>query len=254
MSVPGTEMQHAGRAGRADCVRQLPSLRQSLGSAADRGRSQARFGAEGLLRHRDLRPGTDWHRDIEERVRASRWSSGVGPRWVTIADERGRRRVLQPEEEDVVRTEIEAALRGAGRVVPVLVDDAALPSREGLPRPFRPITSLNAVTLRNASWNQDLESLVGALAARRRSRPRSRRPPGPRPEAWEPAPGGPGQNHYRRIAKAVSRGALVPVLGAGAHAAADGGNWEPGCGRLPDAAELSSRWPVSSRWSPSRPT
>ena len=71
----------------------------------------------------------------------------IGPQWVTIADERGRRRVLQPEEEDVVRTEIEAALRGGGRVVPVLVDDAALPARDALPRPFRPITALNAVTL-----------------------------------------------------------------------------------------------------------
>ena len=45
-----------------------------------------------------------------------------------------------------MRTEIEAALRGGGRVVPVLVDDAALPPRDALPRPFRPITSLNAVT------------------------------------------------------------------------------------------------------------
>ena len=117
---------------------------------------------------RDLRPGTDWHRDIEDRVRAADVVVAViGPQWVAIADERGRRRVVQPEEEDVVRTEIEAALRGGGRVVPVLVDGAALPSRDVLPRPFRPITSLNAVTLRHASWDQDLETLVGALAAPR---------------------------------------------------------------------------------------
>jgi hypothetical protein len=202
---------------------------------------RARLGPESVFFDtRDLRPGTDWHRDIEDRVRtADVVVAVIGPHWVTIADERGRRRVLQPEEEDVVRTEIEAALRG-GRVVPVLVDDAALPSRDALPRPFRPITSLNAVTLRHASWDQDLETLIDALAspapvaapqpavAERRS-----------PDEWVPAQGGPAESHYRRIAKALLRGGLVPVLGAGVHAATDGVKWQPGCGRLPDAAELA---------------
>ena len=159
---------------------------------------------------------------------------------MAIADERGRRRVVQPEEEDVVRTEIEAALRGRGRVVPVLVDDAALPSRDALPRPFRPITSLNAVSLRHASWDQDLEALVGALAA---PAPAATAGPAaaerPAPDEWEPTPGGPGESHYSRVAKALSQGELVPVLGAGVHAAAGDGTWEPGCGRLPDAAELA---------------
>ena len=188
-----------------------------------------------------MRLGADWQRDIEDRVRAADVVVAViGPQWVTIADERGRGRVVQSEEVDVVRTEIEAALRGGVRVVPVLVDDAALLSREVLPRPFRPITSLNAVALRRASWDQDLEALVGALsvlaplaavqpAAAERAAP----------EAWEPAPGGPAENHYRRIAKALSRGVLVPVVGAGVHQAAGAGTWEPGCGRPPDAGELA---------------
>jgi hypothetical protein len=203
---------------------------------------RARFGADDVFFDtRDLRPGTDWHRDIEDRVRAADVVVAViGPHWVAIADERGRRRVLDPDEEDVVRTEIEAALRGGGRVVPVLVDGAALPSRDVLPRPFRPITALNAVALRHASWDQDLEALAGALAAPA---------PGATPEPaaaeragrdeWEPAPGGPPESHYRRIAKALSQGMLVPVLGAGVHGAAGAGTWEPGCGRLPDAAELA---------------
>jgi hypothetical protein len=249
VSVSGTDMRQspAEQAGPVVFV----SYRRSDSPAAARQVAdalKARFGADKVFFDtRDLRPGSDWHRDIEERVRASQVVVVViGPRWVAIADERGRRRVLQPEEEDVVRTEIEAALRGGGRVVPVLVDDAALPARDALPRPFRPITSLNAVTLRHASWDQDVEALVGALAAPApveapvpgaALRPAAAPPAGP--ESWEPAPGGPGESHYRRIAKAISRGVVVPVLGAGAHAAADAGEWEPGSGRLPNAAELA---------------
>jgi TIR domain/SIR2-like domain len=243
VSVSGTDIRQApaGHAGPTVFV----SYRRSDSPSAARQIAdalKARFGADNVFFDtRDLAAGTDWHRDIEERVRASDVIVAViGPHWVTIADERGRRRVLAPEEEDIVRTEIEAALRGGGRVVPVLVDDATLPARDVLPRPFRPITSLNAVSLRHASWDQDLETLVGALAAPApvpAPPPATAAPAGP--ESWEPAPGGPGAGHYRRVAKALSRGALVPVLGAGVHAAVDAGEWRPGCGRLPDAGELA---------------
>src|SRR5512144_1193175 len=162
MSVPDTDMRRspARRTGPTVFV----SYRRSDSPSAARQIAdalRAQFGSENVfLDTQDLRPGTDWHRDIEDRVRASDVIVAViGPQWVTIADERGRRRVVQPEEEDVVRTEVEAALRSGGRVVPVLVDDAELPPREALPRPFRPITALNAVTLRHASWDRDLESL-----------------------------------------------------------------------------------------------
>lgn len=203
---------------------------------------KARFGTESVFFDtRDLRPGTDWHRHIEDRVRGANVTIAViGPQWVTLADERGRRRVLHPQEEDVVRTEIEAALRGGGQVVPVLVDDAALPPRDVLPRPFRPITALNAVTLRHATWDRDLEALVDALAA-----PTPAAAPEPvvatqlARDDWEPAAGGPGESHYRRVATALSRGDLVPVIGAGVNSSDHAGNWEPGCGRLPDAAELA---------------
>jgi hypothetical protein len=242
MSVAGIDTQQAPTAHTEPTV--FVSYRRSDSPSAARQVAdalRARFGDERVFFDtRDLAPGTDWHRDIEDRVRSADVVVAViGPHWVSIADERGRRRVLQPEEEDVVRTEIEAALRGGGRVVPVLVDDAALPARESLPRPFRPITALNAVTLRHASWDQDLEALIDALAAP---------PPVPAPETvvaepsqteWEPAPGGPGESHYRRAGKALSRGNLIPVLGAGTAAATGGAQWEPGSGRLPSAADLA---------------
>jgi hypothetical protein len=244
MSVTGIDTQQPPAALAGPTV--FVSYRRSDSPSAARQVADAlrgRFGDERVFFDtRDLLPGTDWHRDIEDRVRSADVVVAViGPQWVTIADERGRRRVLQPEEEDVVRTEIEAALRGGGRVVPVLVDDAALPSRESLPRPFRPITSLNAVTLRHSSWDQDLESLIDALAA---APPpvvasETREAEGRAQHEWEPAPGRPAEAHYRRVAKAFSRGTLIPVLGAGIATATDGVPWEPGCGRLPSAADLA---------------
>ncbi len=215
---------------------------------------RARYGADSVFFDtRDLSPGTDWHREIEERVRAADVIVAViGPQWVAIADERGRRRVLQPEEEDVVRTEIEAALRGGGRVVPVLVDDAALPARDTLPRPFRPITALNAVTLRHATWERDVESLIDALATAPAPvpAPEPQDRGGPVAADWEPPPGGPGQRHYSKIATYLSDGLLVPVVGAGVHSAAHADLWKPGCGRLPNAAELARELAVRYRLEP----
>jgi hypothetical protein len=243
MSVTGIDTQQPPAAHDGPSV--FVSYRRSDSPAAARQVAdalRARFGAERVFFDtRDLAPGTDWHRDIEDRVRSADVVVAViGPRWVTIADERGRRRVLQPEEEDVVRTEIEAALRGGGRVVPVLVDDAALPSRESLPRPFRPITSLNAVTLRHSSWDQDLESLIDVLAEPAPvAVPETAETERPAQDEWEPTPGGPPESHYRRVAKALSTGTVIPVLSAGSHAASDGAIWEPGCGRIPTAEDLA---------------
>jgi hypothetical protein len=46
----------------------------------------------------------------------------IGDRWLTIADEDGRRRLDNPD--DFVRLEIEAALTRNVRVIPILVDGA----------------------------------------------------------------------------------------------------------------------------------
>jgi hypothetical protein len=55
----------------------------------------------------------------------------IGDQWLTVANAQGRRRL--DDHDDFVRLEIEAALARNVRVIPVLVDGAAMPSAEELP-------------------------------------------------------------------------------------------------------------------------
>src|SRR4051794_6257510 len=55
----------------------------------------------------------------------------IGPKWLTVNDENGRRRLDDPN--DYVRIEIEAALRRQILVVPILVDGANMPRVSDLP-------------------------------------------------------------------------------------------------------------------------
>jgi SIR2-like domain/TIR domain len=192
----------------------------------------------------DLQAGLDWHAAIEARVgQAEVVVAVIGPRWLTLADERGRRTVLAPEEEDVLRLEIETALRGAGRVIPVLVDGAGMPSREALPRPFKPIARLQAVPLRHDSWDADLAVLIDLVTSKGPAPTvepdGGADPPEELPTTWEPVPGGPDEYHYENLVADLEDGTVVPVLGAGVFAGPDDTPWEQGSGRLPTAPELA---------------
>ena len=56
----------------------------------------------------------------------------IGPGWLTIKDDLGTRRLDQ--ESDMVRLEIEVALQRKIPLIPLLVDNATMPSHEQLPK------------------------------------------------------------------------------------------------------------------------
>lgn len=86
----------------------------------------------------------------------------IGMRWLTIADPGGLRRL--DDADDMVRIEIETALARRLRVIPVLVQGAAMPGEDALPRSLRPLSFLSALPVRpDPDFRPDMERLVAAL-------------------------------------------------------------------------------------------
>ena len=83
----------------------------------------------------------------------------IDPEWTTCADERGRRRLDDPD--DLVRFEVATALQRQV-AVPVLAGAAPLKS-EDLPDDLRPLAHLNALEVRPAHFDRDVDALVQVL-------------------------------------------------------------------------------------------
>ena len=216
------------------------SYRRSDAQSASRQLAEAlklRFGPEDVFFDtRDILAGVEWKSDTIRRVQESDVVLAIiGPHWAAAADERARRSVLDRTDEDVVRLEIETAFRHGGIVIPVLVDDAEMPARETLPRPFRPLAEVQAQTLHHTSWDRDVDALAEALShLARRLGPRESPPASPVSQRGPPA-----RTDAERVASYIVERSVVTVLGSGANAVDRETPWQQGTGALPDTAELA---------------
>src|SRR5262249_42547992 len=85
----------------------------------------------------------------------------IGPTWLTATDEDGQRRLDDPD--DIVRLEIQTALKRDIRVIPVLVEGAVMPRSRQLPEGLAGLARRNAHFLRHESFRYDAERLVTAI-------------------------------------------------------------------------------------------
>jgi TIR domain len=109
-----------------------------------------------------IEPGQDFEDVIEDRVAKSAVLLAViGQHWVDATDDRGNRRLDNPQ--DYVRMEIETAMKQNKRVIPVLIGDARMPAAEVLPESIRKLARHNAVMLRYERFHDDITNLVSAL-------------------------------------------------------------------------------------------
>jgi hypothetical protein len=132
---------------------------------------ERRLGSQQVFRDVDaIGPGQDFVDTIDARLRECRALLAlIGREWLNAADASGSRRLDQ--ENDYLRLEIAAALaRPDVLVVPVLVEGAAMPGPEDLPDPIRSLSRHQAVSLRDDSWNADVDRLVAALGGTNLSR------------------------------------------------------------------------------------
>lgn len=86
----------------------------------------------------------------------------IGPSWARVETGDGKRRLMQPG--DFVRMEIEAALAGQVRVIPVLVGEAQMPQPEDLPESMQPLLRRNAYSISDRRWQYDVDQLLDILA------------------------------------------------------------------------------------------
>ena len=85
----------------------------------------------------------------------------IGPSWLNVQHPHGGRRI--DDEDDWVRIEILAGLKGNLRVVPVLMGGAAMPRGNQLPDALKPLVRRNAHEITDKRWDYDVGELVKAL-------------------------------------------------------------------------------------------
>ena len=110
----------------------------------------------------DIHPGKDFRTAIDDSVaQCTVLLAVIGPRWTTIQDASGARRIEQPN--DFVRLEIASALAKGIDVIPVLVHEARMPNPSELPESLQNLSYRNGVEVTHARWNSDVELLIRTL-------------------------------------------------------------------------------------------
>ena len=138
-------------------------------SAAASGRIYDRlcvaFGEKAVFKDVDvIPPGANYPSLLNEAIaHCDVLLAVIGSHWLTAVETNGQRRL--DNSDDFVRIEIEAALkRDAVLVIPVLVDDAGMPSTGDLPETLRPLYYRNAATVRNdPDFNRDIARLLTTI-------------------------------------------------------------------------------------------
>jgi hypothetical protein len=125
---------------------------------------ERRVGASQVFRDVDtLEPGQDFFKAIEARLSTCKALLVViGREWLDIRDADGSRRLDDPS--DLVRVEVAAGLAQPDvLVVPVLVEGAPMPKASQLPDNLRPLTRRHAVSVRDETWDADVDRLAAVV-------------------------------------------------------------------------------------------
>jgi hypothetical protein len=139
--------------------------RDDSGPAANKVHERlcARFGPAAVFMDvAGIEPGENFGAVIDEKVGfCDALVAVIGRRWLTSSDATGRRRLDDPS--DWVRLEIAAALARGIKVIPILVDGAALPPAQELPGPLARLPQHQALELRAERFDGDARRLGDAL-------------------------------------------------------------------------------------------
>lgn len=109
-----------------------------------------------------IEPGRDFDQAIRKAIDdTSVMLAVIGPRWLTLTDETGRRRLDNPD--DILRREVRAALDRKVRVIPVLVAGTPPLQQRQLPDELVGLSRLQAHSLSHERYEADVERLLAVV-------------------------------------------------------------------------------------------
>lgn len=118
------------------------------------------FKGEVFMDVEDIKPGRDFQEEIIGRIRNCKVVLVlIGSTWWGDVD--GRIRL--GNHDDYVTLEVKAALETGCTLIPVLIGEVGMPTREELPAELNALASRHAVRLRRDNFKQDIEPLVASL-------------------------------------------------------------------------------------------
>lgn len=149
----------------------------------------------------NIGPGEDFLSKINDSIAVSAYCFVViGENWL------GETKDAEPriwDRDDFVHMEVHAALHSNCQVIPILAENAAMPSAEKLPENLRALTRLNGVQVGHVNFDLEMQKLLDALL-------------GPTQEEEEGAPEATGDD----APQSKALGEVLRALGGGAVAAA----------------------------------
>jgi len=124
------------------------------------------FPASAIFRDLDsIPPGKPFPEVLEDAL--TKTSVGlvvIGPRWLSITNDEGTRRLDNPA--DFVRREVESLLAMDIPVIPCLVSNARMPAPGELPESIRPLVYRSGVQVRpDPDFHRDMEHLIAKIGA-----------------------------------------------------------------------------------------
>jgi hypothetical protein len=120
------------------------------------------FGKGMVFRDVNSQRGLDYRHQVGEAIgTCAVLLAVIGPMWLRVQDDSGRRRIDHPR--DLVALEISAALKRDVRVIPVLVAGARMPREDDLPEELAGLAYRTAIELSDAGWDHQIVGLVNAL-------------------------------------------------------------------------------------------
>ncbi len=123
-----------------------------------------RFGKDRVFIDIDaIAPGTDFVVELDRALtRTAVMLVIIGRGWLSASDDEGKRRLDAPD--DFVRREVATALQRGTRVIPVLVQNATMPSAARLPEELAAFASRQAVAIQHEEFVADATRLADAIA------------------------------------------------------------------------------------------